>query len=103
MGVIQLSDYRRRRDVEYSEAYAIDRWGAQVTISLPANGPERHPRLLDKVARHVGRVCAVDTEYEQGLSIGFGAEGETYDEALADARTVSQVPSSNFWMWRLQR
>lgn len=65
---------------------SVCRFGATIALSLPGEAI-RHPRLPDQIRRELGRICAVDLQHE-GIRVGFGARGSSYDEAAEDCDAV---------------
>jgi len=64
-----------------------NKWNAEVAIHL-ADGVVRHPRLYDVVEEVVGRIMAINIDHA-GISVAFGLEGETEEEASADCSEVT--------------
>lgn len=62
------------------------RWGVVLTMCYP-EGTTRHPRVLDRVERELGRICAID-ESVSGVRLSFGARGQDVEAAREDRRAV---------------
>jgi hypothetical protein len=87
--VISLADYRARGSVPVRGISEVDRWTADLSIAVPEH-QNRHPCFLDGVARHVGRICAIDTDVSSRVGMTFDASGDSSEEATADTRAVAQ-------------
>lgn len=65
----------------------VSPWGTILTVRFPA-GTVRHPRVLDRVEREIGRACAVDTE-DEGVRVSYGTRGESLEAAHHDSCGVA--------------
>jgi hypothetical protein len=88
--VVSLDAFRRKARLDTEEVFEVDRWGVCLSLAIPEQ-PRRHPRYLDGIARHVGRSCAIDTEYAEGVSMSFNVAADTREEAEADTRAVAHL------------
>lgn len=65
---------------------SVCKFGAAVAIRLPGDAL-RHPRLTDQLRHEIGRICAVDLQHD-GVRVGFGVRGATFEDATGDAGAV---------------
>ena len=54
-----------------------------------SDGVILHPRLPDIVQKDLGRMCAINTVYETGISLSYINIGDDYWEAKADQDQVT--------------
>jgi hypothetical protein len=72
---------------DFEGARPVARWGSVMTFRYP-DGVQRHPRVLNRVEKELGRICAIDTG-DDGVRLSFSLKGRRRDEARADCESVA--------------
>lgn len=58
-------------------------WGTIIAVPY-LEGLSIHPRVYDKVDQELGRICAIDTQF-QGIRMSTSVFGGNFEEARMDA------------------